>query len=416
MLNEEAENSSRKEQRAPVLRWVILALVLLAGMWFGIQALQNAKPAGKEISGSGGPAGPPPATVIVATVEEDSVQEERRVTGTLRAVQRAEIAAQESGAISVISVDAGDSVERDDVIAKLDDRRLRASLAEAKSMRTAAAAVVAEREAEATRASRDLEMNRKLLAQRAVSEREFLDAEREASVAAARLEAAKDEEAATTSVEELLEVRVADLEIKAPFSGQVVERHVDPGEWIAPGDPVVTLVSSGQIEAWMNVPERFVGAVSSEGIDFSIIADGTGVATKAISVRLVADIDPVTRLFPVVVLLDDLEGALLPGQSVHAELPVGPVEKKLAVPVDAVIETIQGASVFKVVPSDAGGMPTAERVELKVAFRRNGIAYAESDNLKVGERVVVEGNERLFPGTPLIIEEASSHLSSPPKP
>lgn len=404
MSSGEKTNRKMSNQKTPVLRWIVLAVVVVGGLWLGIRTLQNAKPAGAgQGGGQAAPAGPPPATVILAPVKKEPVQEKRRVTGTLRAVNRAEIAAQESGAIVSVAVDVGDLVEEGDEIARLDERRLRASLEEAKSMLTATASVVSEREAEASRASRDLEMKESLFQQRAVSEKEFLDSQRESSVAAAKLQAAKDESEATKSALDLLEVRLEDLGVKAPFSGRIVQRHVDPGEWIAPGEPVVTMVSAGTIEAWMNVPERFVGLVSNEEAGFSIVADGSGVAVEAGRIRSVSDIDPVTRLFPVVVELDDQGGGLVPGQSVHAELPVGKSEEMLGVPIDAVIETYQGASVFKAAPSPEGGMPIAERVSVAVKFRRDGIAYIDSEVLRAGEQVVVEGNERLFPGTPLVV-------------
>lgn len=400
------------------VKWVILAVLLLAVLWFGIQALRNTENAGSSAPAAGGPQGPPPATVIAAPVVQKPVQEKRRVTGTLRAVERAQVAAQESGAVKEVRVDVGDSVKEGDVLVLLDDRRLRATLAEAESRHTASIAVVEERAAEADRAATDLEMKQKLFAERAVAEREFLDAQRESSVAAARMKAAQDEKKASESALELLRVRVADLEVKAPFAGRVVERRVDPGEWIAPGDGVVTLVSSGTVEAWMNVPERFIGQVSEGQEPIMIESDGTGAKSPAKSIRRVSDIDATMRLFPVVVEIDDLGGEMVPGLSVHAEIPLGEVEDMLAVPVDAVIETFQGASVFRVTPSDEGGVPTAARVPVEVRFRRDGLTYLKAEGLKPGEQVVVEGNERLFPGTPLIVgeEEKPSEMVEGVKP
>jgi predicted deacylase len=60
----------------------------------------------------------------------------------------------------------------------------------------------------------------------------------------------------------LLQVRLDDTTIAAPFDGYVIERHVEPGEWVRPGDPIITLVSAGIIEAWIEVPERFAGDIA----------------------------------------------------------------------------------------------------------------------------------------------------------
>lgn len=389
------------------LRWIVLAIALVAGLWFGIQALRDAEVAGAgEGPGPGGaPQGPPPATVIASPVVQKPIQERRRVTGTLMAVQRADVASQETGAVEEVLVDVGDEVEEGQILVKLDGRRLRASLAEGTARRSAASTVVAERAAELERAKIDFERNESMFQQRVVSEREFLDAKQALAVAEAKASAAMEDETAVEKALELLQVRVDDLAVRAPFSGRVVERHVDPGEWLSPGSPVFTLVSSGTIEAWVQLPERFVAEVASGAKTLEIVLDGNGMRVPAESIRRVADIDPVTRLFPVVVELDDRDGTLLPGLSVHTDFPVGKEEELAAVPVDAIIETFQGASVFRVAPNPDQGMPIAERVPVEVAFRENGLVYLKSDSLKPGEQVVTEGNERLFPGTPLILGE-----------
>ncbi len=413
MDDSDQENRRTNASSGGGVRWVILALIVFGGLWLGIQALRKAEPADAGgPQGGGAPQGPPPATVIVAPVTQTPVQETRSVTGTLRAMERAEVAAQESGAVLEVKVDVGDLVKKGDVIAVLDDRRLKASLLEAKANLTASEAMVAEREAESVRAERDLEMKDKLFSQRAVAERELLDAREATEVKVARLKASKDQVEALQSALELLNVRLADATIKAPFDGRIVRRHVDPGEWIAPGNPVVTLISAGQVEAWMNVPERFIGQVTSSDAALTITADGSGETAEVVSLRQVADIDPVTRLFPVVAVLDDKNGTLAPGLSVHADLPVGDAGARLGVPVNAVIESYQGASVMKVAKAGEG-LPVAERIQVTPLFRRNEIVYVESANLKAGDQIVVEGNERLFPGTPLIVATPEKKAGSP---
>lgn len=412
MDDSDQENRGSSASSGGGLRWVVLALVVFGGLWLGIQALRKAEPA--RVPAGGAPQGPPPATVIVALVTQTPVQETRSVTGTLRAMERAEVAAQESGAVLEVKVDVGDLVKKGDTIAVLDDRRLNVSILEAKANLTASEAMIAERSAEFERAGRDLEMKEKLFSQRAVAERELLDAKESTEVKQARLNASKDQFEAMQSALELLNVRLTDVTIKAPFDGRIVNRHVDPGEWIAPGNPVVTLISDGNFEAWMSVPERFIGQVTSPENTLFITADGSGETAEIISLRQVADIDPVTRLFPVVAILDDKNGTLAPGLSVHAELPVGKASSRLGVPVDALVESFQGASVMRVAPTGEG-LPVSERVQVTTLFRRDEVVYVESADLKPGDRIVIEGNERLFPGTPLIVETLEKKSANPGK-
>ena len=79
---------------------VILAILVIGSSWWGINALSRAK-AEEGPSGST-PGGPPPANVILATVESKASTQTHQVVGTLRAKSRAKIAAREAGAAVAI--------------------------------------------------------------------------------------------------------------------------------------------------------------------------------------------------------------------------------------------------------------------------------------------------------------------------
>lgn len=372
--------------------------------------MREAPPAGGT-AGAGAegvaPAGPPPASVFTGTVWSEEAREFSRVTGSLRAVARAEVAAKEAGALEEIFVDEGDSVKAGQTLIVLDRRRIDAEIAEAKASRTAAEVLVTQREAESRRAQLDFEMKSGLFEKRAVSRTELLDSERANKVSAAQVKAASDQLNVAKSRLALLEVREDDLEITAPFRGRIVERHVEPGEWVSPGEPVVSLVSNGLIEAWLDVPERFAAAVASDPSALKVVAEAAGLSATAKSVKRIAEVDMRSRLFKLVATIDDHGGDLIHGMSVHADIPLGQPEPMLVVPVDAVVVTRLGEFVYRVIPAAAGedgALPMAERVEVKVRFRRDGRAFLGSaGSLSKGEQIVVEGNERLFPGQPLII-------------
>lgn len=183
-----------------MLRWFVLAAVVLVGLWLGIKALQNTPEvgAGGEASAGAAPAGPPPATVLVQTVVLQPSQQTRKITGSLRAVSRAEVAAREAGAVAEVLVDEGQSVEQGAVLARLDARRLDAEFAEATALVTASESVGKQRDAEARRTLTDFERKQNLFRTGAVSEGEFLDAQRAREVAVAAAEAAVNELAAVT--------------------------------------------------------------------------------------------------------------------------------------------------------------------------------------------------------------------------
>ena len=165
-----------------LLGWAGLAAVLGVSSWFGWQSLRDAKPA----EGAGAGPGRPPSVVIVRPAVEKEVVESLTVTGTLRAVRRAEVAALEAAAVDELAVDEGDLVEEGGLLARLDQRRLESQLQEAEAALTSAQAELAQRKAELDRALQNQEMMRDLWEERAVAEREYLDSVREFKVAEAR--------------------------------------------------------------------------------------------------------------------------------------------------------------------------------------------------------------------------------------
>lgn len=323
------------------------------------------------------------------------------VTGTLHAVRRSDVAARESAAVEALEVDEGDAVEANAVIARLDPRRLEAQIQEAEAALTVSRAELTQREAEQERAVRDEEMMRGLWDQRAVAEREYLDSVREMKVAEARANAAKETIEAATKRRDLLAVRRDDLVVRAPFAGRVVALHTELGEWLREGDPVVTMVSTGEIEAWLQLPERHAAlmrATSPEAVELTL--PGRKESIRADKLSVVPDVEGRSRRFTLIAHITDPENALTVGSSVRALVPLGRAEERVVISSDAVMQGIDGNFVW--LPEPAGdGPPMPKRVPVNVLFEREGEAVLDGETVKAGDEVIVEGNERLFPGTPL---------------
>jgi multidrug efflux pump subunit AcrA (membrane-fusion protein) len=116
--------------------------------------------------------------------------------------------------------------------------------------------------------------------------------------------------------------------------------------------------------------------------------------------QLIPDVDGRSRLFVLVAHIPDPGNRLTPGLSVEASVPLGKPRPRLVVSTDAVMRGYSGTHVF--VPKDTGkGPPLASRVPVEVLFEREGEAVLKDGALEPGTPVIVEGNERLFPNTPL---------------
>ena len=341
-----------------------------------------------------------PTTVRTAEVAEELVQEHRRVTGSLQAVSRAAVAAQESGLVESVLVDEGSLVREGDVILSLDARRLTAQLEEARAEHANYEAIVSQRLAELDFAHLDRDRIRQAHDQGAASERELSEVETMLGVRESQLESARRVVDSTARRVDLLEIRLKDMQVRAPFDARVVSRHVEPGEWTEPGRPVVTLVSTGTIEARLEVPERYASSVfaNPESLFVQLASDGRWV--PSLEVRPVADVDERARTFQVFVTLDNATGELAPGMAVNAWVPTSEESFALLTPKDAVIRDGRDAYVFRVEGDDT---PAADKTPVTVLFSWGDMLAVSSQDLDAGDAVVVEGNERLAPDAELTI-------------
>ncbi|MCB9781392.1 MAG: efflux RND transporter periplasmic adaptor subunit [Candidatus Omnitrophica bacterium] len=344
--------------------------------------------------------GPRVTAVHVSPAKMVDLQESQKLTGSLRAVSRAGVAALEAGQVLEVMVQEGDKVSKGEILAKLDDRRLKAQIEEKEASLAVAQATVLQHQAELARAKQDFARSQKLWKDSVVTDQDFDHAQADVAVAEAMVNAAEKGIHQIESEIDLLRVRFEDLTIKAPFDGQVVERQAEPGEWIEQGKGVATIVSTGTIEAWIEVPERYVNTPALKDRKVEIEIHATGDRLSATDVEMVPDVHSRTRTFMLVAKLNDPSGSLTPGMSVSAWLPVGEQGEHLTVFKDAIVRDAANSYVYKTTPTDDGGYQ-AVQVPVEVLFQTGDLVAVRSADVQDGDQVVIEGNERLMPGMPV---------------
>ncbi|MFZ4750191.1 MAG: efflux RND transporter periplasmic adaptor subunit [Phycisphaerales bacterium] len=385
---------------------VALAGALAAALPLAAPAVAVAQSEDGAAGGSGGaPKGPPPSPVKVAEVTREELAPRKRVFGELRAARRATIAAEEGGIVREVLVREGQRAEAGAVLVRMDDTRLTLQLAANTAALAAAKATVGEREATIAREERTIDLLKRAAAEGGTNPREMSDAESDLAVARAQAEQAR---AAVTVIEQqgaLLERRIADLAVKAPYAGVVTMRHADVGAWIADGGAVVDFVGTGELEAWFDVPQELLKSARQ------LVADSASSTTRALPIeietaggdelpatriRVIPSIDPRSRTFVTILTVIDRDGVLAPGLALTAYVPAGAVAPRLVVPKDAILRGDAGPYVFAV----RGGM--AMPVNVRVAFPiGDRVALEAGAALEPGVQVVVEGNERLMPMSPV---------------
>lgn len=360
--------------------------------------------------------GPPPAKVRLGIVGTQMLGARSRVVGQLRAARRATVAAERSGRVVQAAIEEGDPVvegeselvQIDDVLPRLDLAWARAQLAEAEA-RTLASKVTLDL------AVRHRDYLKTLEGGGSTVPKEVEDASDAARVAAARVKAAKASVQAAQMRVASAEEAVERLKVLAPFDGVVVRKLTEVGQWLEEGAPVAEVISRGQIDAVIDVPERLINRVNLRDA-VEIMIEPLDVAVEASVVSITPLGSPAARTFPVKARLDDQNGRFKVGMSVIAEVPNGKRRQLLTVPRAAVRQTPNGATVW----ADLGGV--AALVPIRVMFG-HGLSYAveaistgNGPVLRSKMKVVVEGAERLFPGRPLVEIPQESRAESQDRP
>ncbi|MEM1164927.1 MAG: efflux RND transporter periplasmic adaptor subunit [Planctomycetota bacterium] len=324
----------------------------------------------------------------------------REVTGQLRAVKRAEVASQELGLVIEITVEEGDTVDEHEIIARLDDSVLRRELARLEAQLHVAMAVIEQRDAQLERRGRDVRRLERLRTSGGATENEYDDAVTAQIEARALVSAAKAELDAAEAELARVRMRLEHMTIRAPFAGEVVDKLTELGEWLGEGEPIVELVAIDRVDAWIDVPEKFMPGLASAESLVTIEVPGARKTIDSTDVTVIADTDPLARTFPIRVRLDNTDRTLRPGMSVSGKVPTGDRGDTMTVSKDAVLRTDAGSIVY----FDAGGAAAPAPIDVQYAVGERFVV--RSPRLQPGMRTIVVGNERVFPGQPLIDMDA----------
>ncbi len=350
-----------------------------------------------------------PASVVVDTVRLEEVEIWRQVTGELQSLRRSALAAQEPGLVVQLTVEEGDAVETDDVVAVLDTTLAEIAIESALAQISAVESDIQRIDVEMAQAQRDLDQINRMSTQDASSVNEV----ERANTLVARLNAQlarADAELSAASIRHRDAIeRRDDMTIRAPFPARITRKHTELGQWVDRGDEVFELVSLRQIEARLHVPEALIWRVK-EGITkvrvhIAAMRDpvegepGRTVPHEELAkvVRIIPNADPRTRQFTIRVPITNTHGLGRPGMSVIGFVPAGGFAPEITVHKDAILRDDAGEFVFY----DAGGQAMPARIRLKYATG-DRVAIMPGQ-LEPGMRVVVEGNERLYATQPLII-------------
>jgi RND family efflux transporter MFP subunit len=277
------------------------------------------------------PAAPVASGLQSEVVETATVSRETTFDGVVEAVNQSTVSAQTAGRVIEMPVDVGDEVEKGAVIVRFTDTEQKARGAAAEQATHEARARLVEAEAEFKRVSEIYE-------KRLIAKSQYDRSRADLDAARARLKAS---EATLAEVREGLEHTV----IRAPYAGIVVQRHVQIGETVTVGTPLMTGVSLEHLRVRVDVPQQHIGVLRRHHQARVLLPDGASVAAEGM--RIPPNADPGTQSFRVLVTLPAGEYGVYPGVLLKVAFVTGS-EERLLLPAQALVRRgeIEGAYVI----------------------------------------------------------------------
>jgi membrane fusion protein (multidrug efflux system) len=336
--------------------------------------------------------GLPAQTVSTTVVKYEEWQPSISAVGSLRAVKGADLSVEAPGIVEEIFFTSGEDVKAGTVLLRL---RTEDEEARLRSLETSAQL-----------AATTYERNRKQFEAKAISQ------------AALDVDAAnvKNAEAAVAQQRAIVNKKV----VRAPFAGSLGVRRVDEGQYLNPGDAIVTLQALDPIHADFYLPPQQANRIGSgQAVTVKTDVDASLSLVGEIS-AINPKVEAASRNVLVRATLKNPSRRLLPGTSVMVEIGAGKPERHLTLPQTAITFNPYGDTVYLAVEEgkDEKGQPKLlARQTFVVVGPTRGDQIAIFEGIKEGDTVVTAGQMKLQNGSPLIVNNTVQPAANPaPKP
>jgi membrane fusion protein (multidrug efflux system) len=320
----------------------------------------------------------PPATVTAMAAEFQTWQPQVKAVGSLRAVRGVDVSSEISGLVRSLHFKSGEEVQEGQVLVELNAD---ADIAQLHAY-----------EAAADLSNTTYERDKKQFEIQAVSQA-TLDNE------AADL---KSKRAQVAQQQALVDKKT----IRAPFSGRLGISTVNPGQYVNPGDKIVTLQQLNSLYVDFYLPQQELSRVVL-GQVVAVTTDTYPGRTFTGKITVVnPKVDPDTRNFQVEATISNPKHVLLPGMFATVDVRAGVVQRYLTLPQTVVTYNPYGDTVFIIQESGKGA---AGKPQLVVEQRFVTVGPTRGDQIallsgvKEGERVVTSGQLKLKNGSEVII-------------
>lgn len=356
------------KNRIRIFLYVLLSLVLVGIIMFPkvkplLSGNSNASADGNPRQGRGSQV----LNVQALILSPRHLSELINSTGTLMSDEETDLSFETSGRIVKIFFNEGTRVKKGDLMAKINDRPLQAQLQKLNAQRK----LIQEREFR----------QKSLLEKDAISQESYDQIVTELQVNEADIA--------------LVEARIAETELRAPFDGIVGLRYLSEGSFVNPNTKIARMVKNRPLKIEFFVPERYSGEIKP-GFPIDFRVDGIADTFKASVYAVDPKIDIRTRTVIVRAKYPNLNEELKPGRFTGITLLLSETDNAMAVPTEAIIPEMEGEKVFVYKSGKALSkfVKTGLRTESHIQIT-SGLAF--------GDTVLTSGVMQLRPGMPVEI-------------
>jgi RND family efflux transporter MFP subunit len=371
---------------------LIIISAIGAGVWYWSTALQAVSVRVAPVTAKSGGASAPGAVL--------------NASGYVVARRRATVSSKVTGKVIDVLIEEGHPVKAGQVLAHLDDTQPRAALALAEAQLASARKAAAEDQARLQQAEITLQRRQALLKENVVGRAELDQAQSDVDSLKARIAYTQQQIAVAESQVNMQQTNLADMVVRAPFSGIAISKDAQPGEMISPVSAgggftrtgIGTIVDMSSLEIEVDVNETYINrVVNGMKVDATLDAyPDWHIPSHVITTIPSADRQKAT--VKVRIGFDALDPRILPDMGVKVSfLRDAPAAGQAAtapralVPKTAV-RTADGRSVVFVLKEDR-----VERRAVSVGLE-NGDQIEVISGLSAGERVVVDAPQTLKDG------------------
>ena len=337
--------------------------------------------------------GMPPATVTTIAVEKQEWQPKMNSVGNVRAFRGVDLSTEVGGLVVNVPIKSGIDVKEGDLLIKLNDSADVAQLSSLSAMADLAKVIN--------------ERDKAQLTIQAISKNVYDTSTADMKAKQAQVEQQK--------------ALIAKKNLKAPFSGRVGIVTINPGQYVNPGDKLLTLQTIDPIFVDFTLPQSSAANIEvGQTIELQVDAFKEPVFIGKIT-AISPKVELSTRNIQIEGQIKNPDKKLLPGMFANVNINLGDKVELLTLPQTAVTYNPYGSTVFIAKKTNRLDKNKAEIMEAQQVFVTTGPTRGDQvaimKGLEPGMIVITSGQLKLKNGTPLIINNSALPANSPdPKP